>query len=71
MPGFLTDEAQAEMEASFENNMEAFRLLDLIDAEFRSDPTSTQCFDASIVERVRICMERRKAFVAKHPLYAE
>jgi hypothetical protein len=28
------------MEANFENQIEAFRLLRLIDAEFKSDPTS-------------------------------
>ena len=31
---------------------EAFTLLDLVSAEFRSDPTSVQCFDLRIVSRV-------------------
>lgn len=44
----------------FDNYDEAFVLLDLIDAEFRSDPTSVQCFDALVVERVRRCVELRK-----------
>lgn len=39
---------------------EAFMLLDLIDAEFRSDPMSVQCFDLRIVERVKQCVQRRK-----------
>jgi hypothetical protein len=43
-----------------DNDYEAFRLLDLIDAEFRSDPQSVQCFDLRVVERVRQCVERRK-----------
>lgn len=43
-----------------DNDWEAYRLLDLIDAEFRTDPTSSQCFDARIVERVRACVEARK-----------
>ena len=43
-----------------ENDLEAFRLLDLIDAEFQSDPTSVQCFDLRIVQRVKECVERRK-----------
>lgn len=38
------------------NQAEAFLLLDLIDAEFQSDPTSTQCFDLRIVERVKKCV---------------
>lgn len=28
-----------------DNNYDAFRLLDLINAEFQSDPQSVQCFD--------------------------
>lgn len=32
---------------------EAVALLGLIDAEFRSDPMSVQCFDLSIVTRTR------------------
>jgi len=35
-----------------EEILEAFALLDLVSAEFRSDPTSVQCFDLRIVERV-------------------
>jgi hypothetical protein len=36
---------------------EAFELLKLIDAEFRTDPMSVQCFDLRTVERVRKCIE--------------
>jgi hypothetical protein len=43
-----------------DNDHEAFKLLDLIDAEFRSDPTSVQCFDLRVVQRVKECIERRK-----------
>lgn len=31
---------------------EAYMLLDLVAAEFRTDPTSVQCFDAHTVKRV-------------------
>ena len=48
-----------DMEERLESDSEAFRLLDLINAEFQSDPMSTQCFDLRIVERVR-------DWVAKH-----
>ena len=48
-----------------DNDHEAFRLLDLIDAEFRSDLTSTQCFDLRIVERVRHCVGLRKEMERK------
>ena len=66
----LSDKAEREIEASFENTREAWVLLDLIDAEFRSDPTSTQCFDLRIVQRVRECVAKRAAFVKRYPIYA-
>ena len=56
----LTRKYERQMEDSFRNNMEAHDLLALIDAEFRSDLLSTQCFDARIVERVRCCVALRK-----------
>ena len=43
-----------------ENAREAFALLNLIHAEFQSDPTSVQCFDLRIVERVKRCIEERR-----------
>ena len=43
-----------------ENDAEAHTLLDLIDAEFQSDPMSVQCFDLRIVERVRQCVAAHK-----------
>lgn len=57
----LTERAQRQLEDSFKNDIEAHDFLDLIDAEFRSDPTSTQCFDKSLVERVRFCVAKQKA----------
>lgn len=39
---------------------EALRLLDLIDAEFRSNPLSQACFDARLVARVAACVEARR-----------
>lgn len=64
---------QRATESEFKNAAEAFALLDLINAEFRSDPMSTQCFDASIVERVKFCVashqdyERRYGFGVSAP----
>lgn len=63
----LTEQTVKEIEANFENVREAFRLLGLINAEFLTDPTSVQCFDLRIVERVRICVEARKQFEKSHP----
>ena len=67
----LTDEAVAEMEANFDNQREAFRLLALIDAEFRTDPLSTQCFDLRVVQQVRECVAKREAFVKRNPIHAD
>ncbi len=44
-----------------ENDAEAHVLLNLINAEFQSDPTSVRCFDLRIVERVKQCVAKRKA----------
>lgn len=67
----LTDKAIKDIEDNFDNQMEAFRLLDLIDAEFRSDPSSTACFDLGIVDRVRQCVQRRRDFVIRNPVYGD
>lgn len=39
------------MEKKWDLQREGMRLLDLIAAEFKSDPMSVQCFDARIVKR--------------------
>lgn len=67
----LTAKAEREMEENFDNSMEAHRLLALIDMEFRSDPMSTQCFDARVVQRIRECVAKRERFVARNPIYRE
>lgn len=66
----LSDKAQREIESSFDNVREAFRLLDLIDAEFRTDPMSVQCFDLRIVERVRHCVAKQKDLARRNPFIA-
>lgn len=48
-----------------DNYIEAIQLLDLINAEFQSDPQSVQCFDLRVVERVRQCIETRKRLERK------
>jgi len=59
----LNDEEMLLIEEGFRNNDEAHALLDLINAEFTSDPMSVQCFDSRIVERVKVCVEKRKAHI--------
>ena len=36
---------------------EAYQLLKIINAEFRTDPMSVQCFDLRMVKKVRACIE--------------
>lgn len=59
--------AMQELNENFDNVDEAFLLLGIIAAEFQSDPMSVQCFDARIVERVRVCVGKRIAFVRNNP----
>lgn len=56
----FTRKYEKQLDAAFENDREAYVLLDLINAEFQSDPSSVACFDLRIVERVRLCVEKRK-----------
>ena len=46
---------EATMEKRFEAMREAEELIQLIAAEFNSDPMSVQCFDLRIVDRVKMC----------------
>lgn len=56
----LTPKAIAEIETGFDLNRKAWRLLDLIVAEWESDPISVQCFDLRIVEEAKSIVRRRK-----------
>lgn len=56
-----------DIDRSFQNSVEAHELLALINAEFQSDPTSTQCFDSRIVERVKRCVQWRDDFIKRNP----
>ena len=56
----LSPKRVREIEESFDLNREALTLLDLIVAEWNSDPMSVQCFDLRIVERARYVVARMK-----------
>lgn len=51
MRAYLTEKVQKEMEFRWKLEKEACELLDVIVAEFKSDPKSVACFDLRIVER--------------------
>jgi hypothetical protein len=55
---------QEALEVNFTNQREAFEVLELIVAEFNSDPMSVRCFDLRVVERAKQCVAKRKAFLA-------
>lgn len=59
----LSEQAQRAVENSFRNDEEAHFLIDAICAEFMTDPRSTQCFDARIVDRVKSCAANRKKYM--------
>lgn len=65
----MTPEAERAIETSFDNSREAHELLALIDAEFRTDPTSIQCFDSRIVQRVAYCVALRKRLILKGVIF--
>lgn len=48
-------------EKTEDNQHEAFVVLDLIVAEFESDPMSVQCFDLRTVLRAKECVKKWKA----------
>lgn len=56
----LTDEAVSEIEEIFALDREAWRLLDLVVAEWESDPQSVACFDLRVVERAKRAVARRR-----------
>lgn len=50
-------------------SIKAHELLDLIVAEFISDPMSVQCFDRRIVERAKLCVATRKELIRKGVIF--
>lgn len=66
--GRISEINQRLVEDGWRNDAEAHDLLDLINAEFHSDPMSVQCFDERVVDRVKWCVARRKEFVKRGPI---
>ena len=61
MRNMMTEKAEREMERIFDMNRRVWQLMDIICAEFESDPTSVQCFDACIVrEACELVKERAR-----------
>lgn len=64
----LTPQAAKELEESFELTSRAWELLDLIVAEWKSDPVSVACFDKRLVDLAIKTVARRNELKAKNPL---
>jgi len=64
---FLTEEAIAEMEDGWRLRKDAVRLLDLVVAEWETDPQSVACFDLRIIEEANQVIRKLKAIEKKHP----
>lgn len=56
----LTDEEIQKITEVHRLHREAWMLLNLVVAEWLSDPTSVACFDLRIVERAKQAIARRK-----------
>lgn len=56
----LTPKAIKELEKKWVLQNRAIELLDIISSEFKSDPTSTQCFDLRIVKECIDISEKLK-----------
>lgn len=68
MKPFLTDLAMKEMQEQQQADDRVWHLMDLICAEFASDPLSRACFDERIVEEaIELVKRRRKMRDAFNP----
>lgn len=56
----LTEEGKRRIERSFELDKRAWELLELVNAEWKSDPKSVQCFDLRIVKEVATIIKEKK-----------
>ena len=57
---YLTPKAEREMEELFKLRQEAIQILDVVVAEWDSDPMSVQCFDLRVVQRAKEVVRRIK-----------
>ena len=60
MGNYLTEKAQKDIEEGFKLKREALEILDTINAEWKSDPTSVRCFDLRMVKRTGEILKRLK-----------
>lgn len=69
MRGYLTEEAAKDIEKGFDRTRRAWQILDLVVAEWESDPASVQCFDLRLVDEARnIVRKQKKSLDPYNPL---
>lgn len=56
----LTDRAMREMKEQHDADDRVWHLMELICAEWESDPMSVQCFDLRVVEEAKALVAKRK-----------
>lgn len=61
---------EKEIEQMWDLRDEGMKLLDLIAAEFESDPMSVQCFDLRTVESVKRVAKAYRPLASKHNVFA-
>ncbi len=64
----LTEQAQRDMETAWKLKHRAIEILDIINMEWQSDPTSVQCFDLRIVRETKELMAQFKELQKRLPL---
>lgn len=64
----LTEKAMKDIEEGFGLQRRAWQILDLVVAEWLSDPMSVQCFDLRIVEEAKQLVARRKILDKRDPM---
>ena len=69
MRPMLTKKAQSEIEEMWMCRDEGMKLLDLVAAEFESDPMSVQCLDLRIVEDIKRVAKTHRELAKNNPLY--
>lgn len=65
----LTRMDEGEIHRMWDLRKRALELLDIVNAEWKSDPSSVQCFDLRIVKEADAVLAELKLLEAKHKAF--
>lgn len=65
----LSQNDEGEIHTMWDARKRAIELLDLVAAEWKSDPMSVQCFDRRIVQETHAVLARLKVLEAKYATF--